>query len=79
MGCYLFLQGLSFNSTEKLFKKGEAQNCLKFLITINFAVNIVIRHQLKPLKCSFISTNEAIETFHYPMFDCAKFKSQWSQ
>ena len=32
---------------------------------------------LKFLKCSFISTQEPIETCHYPIFNFAKFHSQW--
>ena len=54
-------------------------NNFSFLKTINFRVINILRYQLKSLKCSFISTWEAIETCHLPMFNCTKFQSQWLQ
>ena len=49
------------------------------LNAINFKFIKVIAYQLKSLKRSFIPPLEAIENFHYPMFNCAKFQSQWDQ
>ena len=46
----------------------KIRNTFPFLKTINFTVINVIRYQLKPIKCSFISTWEAIATCHYQIF-----------
>ena len=53
------------------------KNTFLFLKTINFTVNNINRYQLKSLKCPFIYKEEAIETFDYPIFNSAKFHSQW--
>ena len=65
------------NRSTKNSKKFK--NTFLFLKTINSTVINVIRYQLKSLKRLFISPLEAIEIFHYPMFNCAKFQSQWGQ
>ena len=71
--------GLVPNATgqqvEKRANRCEVQKYFAIGEKITFPVINVIRYQLKPLKCSFISTLEAIETCHYPIFDCAKFQS----
>ena len=66
-------------STQKEQIGAKIKNTFSFLKTINFTVVNVNRFQQKSLKCSVKSSWETIETCSYPMFDCAKFHSQWAQ
>ena len=66
-------------SRQKKQVGAKFKNNFPFLKLINFIVIIVVRYQLKPPKCSFISTQEGIMTCHYALFDCAKFRSQLDQ
>ena len=49
------------NQSKKEQIGAKFKNTFPFLKTINLTVINVIRNQLKPLKCYFISTQEVIE------------------
>ena len=65
------------NKSKKEQIGAKFENAFPFFKTINFTVINVIRYQLEPLKCSFMSTKEAIETCYYLLFDYAKSQNQW--
>ena len=52
------------------------KNTFLFLKTINFTFINVIRYQLKSLKCSFISSLEAIQIRHYHVLIAQKLQNQ---
>ena len=70
---------LLFARSKKEETAAEFKNIFPFLKTIIFTVINVIRYQIKPLKLSFNSTKEAIETCHYSISGCARIQSQWDQ
>ena len=53
---------LLINRSKKEQIDAKFENTFPFLKTLTFTIINFIRYQLKPLKCSFISTQEAIET-----------------